>query len=457
MGKNIKILIFFLVLVLVLIIFADSNKKKPLNWRQTYGLNDKIPFGLKVFNDESEGLFKNQNLEKFSETPYEFFYGTNSSVSDSNYYEENVPPVVVDTIDDQFADTITYENESDTVSYNNVSDTLSFDTISVDNSSYEENVIQSVEVRDNKNGTIFAISDFYKFDERSTEELLYYVERGNTVFISSTTMPDILKDSLNFEVMLRNHIETKLKSTLVNSNINFEFDKGASDYYFSKFDKNTTTILGNIHDEKYTLPNFVEIKHGEGKFVLHLQPIAFTNYYLLKNNYKYIETVCSHIDSETIYWSVEGSQESSISDSPLRFIFSQPALKWAWYLGLFGIIIFMLFNAKRRQRIIPITEPVKNTTVEFAKTIGNLYFLEKNHKDIAEKKIVYFLEKIRKEYYLETTVLDETFMNRLHQKTSKDKTDIVKAINKINHIKNSSSLTEKDLVELNTLIEKLNL
>ena len=48
-------------------------------------------------------------------------------------------------------------------------------------------------------------------------------------------------------------------------------------------------------------------------------------------------------------------------------------------------------------------------------------------------------------------------MNRLHQKTSKDKADIVKAINKINYIKNSSSLTEKDLVELNTLIEKLNL
>jgi hypothetical protein len=444
MSKNIKTLIFFLVLVLALIIFADSNKKKPINWSPTYGINDKIPFGLKVFNDEVNGLFKNQNLEKFSETPYEFLYETNSYENDSTYYEENVPPVI---------DTISYDNPSDTIA-SQVIDTLSI----VDTSSYEnEDVIQSVEIRNDKKGTIFSISDFYKFDERSTEELLYFVEEGNTVFISSTTMSDVLKDSLNFDIMLRNHIETKLKSTLVNSNTNFELDKGASDYYFSKFDKNTTKILGNIHDEKYTLPNFIEIKYGEGKFILHLQPIAFTNYYLLKNNYKYIESVCSHVDSETIYWNVEGSQGSSISDSPLRFIFSQPALKWAWYLGLFGIIIFMLFNAKRRQRVIPISEPVKNTTVEFAKTIGNLYFIEKNHKDIAEKKIVYFLEKIRKEYYLETTVLDETFMNRLHQKTSKDKTDIVKAINKINHIKNSSSLTEKDLVELNTLIEKLNL
>lgn len=444
MSKNIKTLIFFLVLVLALIIYADSNKKKPINWSPTYGINDKIPFGLKVFNDEVNGLFKNQNLEKFSETPYEFLYETNSYENDSTYYEENVPPVI---------DTISYDNTSDTIA-SQVIDTLSI----VDTSSYEnEDVIQSVEIRNDKKGTIFSISDYYKFDERSTEELLYFVKEGNTVFISSTTLSDVLKDSLNFDIMLRNHIETKLKSTLVNSNTNFELDKGASDYYFSKFDKKTTTILGNIHDEKYTLPNYIEVKYGEGKFLLHLQPIAFTNYYLLKNNYKYIESVCSHVDSETIYWNVEGSQGSSISDSPLRFIFSQPALKWAWYLGLIGIIIFMLFNAKRRQRVIPISEPVKNTTVEFAKTIGNLYFIEKNHKDIAEKKIVYFLEKIRKEYYLETTVLDETFMNRLHQKTSKDKADIVKAINKINYIKNSSSLTEKDLVELNTLIEKLNL
>lgn len=440
MSKNIKILIFFLVLVLALIIFADSNKSKPINWNPSYGLNDKIPFGLKVFNEESSGLFKNQSLEKFSKTPYELFYNT----SENYKYEENIPPAV---------DTTSYDTVSDTVTYNQ-----EIDTVVIDTNSYEDDTdMANVQVRNNITGTIFSVSDFYKFDDRSTEELLYFVEEGNTVFVSATTMPDILKDTLKFEIKLRNHTDTKLKSTLVNSSINFEFDKGATDSYFSKFDKNTTTILGNIHDENYTLPNFVEIKHGNGKFLLHLQPIAFTNYYLLKNNYKYIESVCSHIDSEKIYWNVEGAEESSISDSPLRFIFSQPALKWAWYISLFGIIFFMIFNAKRRQRVIPISEPIKNTTVEFAKTIGNLYFLEKNHKDIAEKKVVYFLEKIRKEYYLDTTILDETFINRLHQKTSKDKGEIVKAINKINYIKNSSSIAEKDLVELNTLIEKLNL
>lgn len=447
MGKNIKLLIFFLVLVLVLIVFADSNKKKPINWRETYGINDKIPFGLKVFNEEAKALFKNQNLEKFSKTPYEFFYEKNTYDNTTNYTEE-IPPVVVDTISETFVDTITYTDETDTISYNEAVDSFSYEN---------ENPIELAEIRKNRIGTIFSVSDFYKFDDRSTEELLYFVKEGNTLFISATSMPDMFKDSLNLEITFSNRIENKLKNTLVNSTTNFEFDRGASDNYFSKFDKKTTTILGNIHQKNYKLPNFIEVKYGKGKILLHLQPIAFTNYYLLKNNYKYVEAICSHIETENIYWSIEGVEGNTISDSPLRFIFSQPALKWAWYLGLFGLIIFILFNAKRRQRVIPISEPVKNTTVEFAKTIGNLYFLEKNHKDIAQKKVVYFLEKIRKDYYLETTVLDETFINRLHQKTSKNKADIVKVINKINYIKNSSTLSEKDLVELNTVIEKLNL
>ena len=296
MGKSIKILVFFLVLVLMLIIFADSTKKKPIDWTPTYGVNDKIPFGLKVFNVEAEGLFKNQKIEKFSETPYEFFYDV-TTFNENDYNDENSYPV--DSIA-TIVDSTTYSEDADTLSYE-VADTVAYDVS--DTTAYE--TTSSVAIRNDKRGALFSVSDFYKFDDKSTEELLYFVEKGNTVFISATTMPDILRDSLNFEIILRNHIENKLKSTLVHSNINFEFDKGASDYYFSKFDKKTTTILGNIHDEKYTLPNFIEIKYGEGKFLLHLQPIAFTNYYLLKNNHKYIEAVCAHIDSKNIYWNAD--------------------------------------------------------------------------------------------------------------------------------------------------------
>ena len=75
------------------------------------------------------------------------------------------------------------------------------------------------------------------------------------------------------------------------------------------------------------------------------------------------------------------------SDSPLRFIFSQPSLKWAWLLALFFIITFMLFNAKRRQRAIKIITPLRNTTVQFTKTVANLYYESKDHTNIIDKKM----------------------------------------------------------------------
>ena len=54
----------------------------------------------------------------------------------------------------------------------------------------------------------------------------------------------------------------------------------------------------------------------------------------------------------------------------------------------------MIFNAKRRQRVVPIINPLPNTTLDFTKTIGNLYYQEGNHQNIVDKKIIYFLEKI---------------------------------------------------------------
>jgi len=117
--------------------------------------------------------------------------------------------------------------------------------------------------------------------------------------------------------------------------------------------------------------------------------------------------------------------------------------------------IFMIFNAKRRQRIIPIKVPLQNTTVDFTKTIGNLYLQEGNHHIIIDKKIIYFLEKIRTDYLIDTFHLDETFINRLHQKTGKDKADIENIVRLIKRHRNNLPSTEKDVIEISKAIDKL--
>ena len=158
-----------------------------------------------------------------------------------------------------------------------------------------------------------------------------------------------------------------------------------------------------------------------------------------------------------IFWFIKNQDGQVISKSPMRYILNQPALKSAWYVFLIGTLIFMFFNAKRKQRIIPIKKPLPNTTVDFTKTIGNLYYQEGDHDNIINKKIVYFLEKIRNTYLIDTNKqLDEEFIKKLHLKSGKEISDIQRAIFLINSYRNNPNTSiEEDLIQMNKAIEKI--
>jgi len=97
-----------------------------------------------------------------------------------------------------------------------------------------------------------------------------------------------------------------------------------------------------------------------------------------------------------------------------------------------------------------------NTTVEFAKTIGNLYYQEGAHHTVINRKIVYFLEKVRNDYHIDTTKLDEAFIEKLHQKSGKPLADIEQAIFLVNqHRKSPHTAVEEDLIKINTALEKI--
>ena len=85
--------------------------------------------------------------------------------------------------------------------------------------------------------------------------------------------------------------------------------------------------------------------------------------------------------------------------SIFRYIFTQPALTWAYYLVLIGLLFYALFAGKRTQRVIPVVEPPRNTSLEFAQTVGRLYFQQGDHDNLARKKIQYFLAGLRERYH----------------------------------------------------------
>ncbi|MGB5931164.1 MAG: DUF4350 domain-containing protein, partial [Cyclobacteriaceae bacterium] len=156
---------------------------------------------------------------------------------------------------------------------------------------------------------------------------------------------------------------------------------------------NGSVLAGTATDD----PVIVYCPIGKGSITVSVAPIAFTNYnLLLEDNYKYALLALSGLPADKpVYYNnyfLRGGSQSN--QSSLRYIMSQPPLKNAWYLIIALLIVFAIFNAKRRQRIIPVIEPPRNTSLEFTETIGRLYYQRGDHANMARKKIDYFLEYV---------------------------------------------------------------
>lgn len=92
---------------------------------------------------------------------------------------------------------------------------------------------------------------------------------------------------------------------------------------------------------------------------------------------------------------------------------------------------------------------LKNATVAFTQTIGDLYYQNGNFTNIILKKITFFLEFVRTRYYLETATLNEQFIDKLALKSSNSKEDTKAIIDYITYLKSKTAHTEQELIELN--------
>ena len=114
----------------------------------------------------------------------------------------------------------------------------------------------------------------------------------------------------------------------------------------------------------------------------------------------------------------------------------------------------MIFKGKRKQRIIPIIQPPQNMSLEFARTLGRLYFNSGNNRDIALKKFSYFCDYLRSKFYLKNISGDEEFCKHLAERSGVN-IDTVKNIFKYaNSIKNKANTFDEDLIFFNSMIEE---
>lgn len=295
-----------------------------------------------------------------------------------------------------------------------------------------------------------------EIDQESAKKILEQVSKGSDAMIVSTIFPKILADTLKFRT--REYVEQLDKLKLTDRKFKSDsliLDKRPSNMVFDNPNEDSE-VLGFVgSDEMMPSSNFIKVKWGRGNFYLHSEPLILTNYYLIKPGSEvYVENVFSYLPDRRTIWFTDATSESS--SSPLRFILSQPPLRYAWWLFLAALLMFVVFNVKRRQRIIPIIQPLPNKSVEFVRSIGNLYLQEGDFHDMMAKKAQYFLHRVRTELLLDTRIPDENFAAKLSLKTGTDINDVEKALVLIGKAQDPyAQVTKEDLMIMNTLLDKI--
>ena len=142
-------------------------------------------------------------------------------------------------------------------------------------------------------------------------------------------------------------------------------------------------------------------------------------------------------------------QEAQNSKAPAQRL----ADRAAFWLVLLLFLLIYLFESKRRQRIIPVSKPNKNSSLDFVKTVGRLYYQYHDNKNLGQKMTAHLFDHIRTRYNLSTTVLDENFVNQLAYKSGYDKEKVHQMVYRAKMINDFPEISDHDLSEFHKQTE----
>ncbi len=312
------------------------------------------------------------------------------------------------------------------------------------------------------------LSKSYYTSDRDAQSLLDFVYKGNTAFISAENFDDSLMSKLYCK-KVSNYIDPSYEnlqktSTSYSSKIALYKDSFSYFYlpftnYFDSINNSYARVVGYNKNGKTNMFAFL---WGKGRFYFQCEPKAFSNYFLLSNNnYKYMQQALQMLPAypQNVYWDNYYAKKNYVSStnkngSSLSEIFKNPPLKTAFLIVVALLLLYILFNSKRRQRIIPIEKPTENTSIAFAEAIAGLYLSKKDNKIIADKIITYFNEHVRTKYFLNINVNDSTYADVLSKKSAVSYETTKELSNIIIKINTSLKVSDEQLLLLNGLVEK---
>ena len=392
-----KKIIYIVCLLALFLLLYWNNKNVPVQyvWKPTYNINDKQPFGASAFDELLKASWK----------------------------------------------------KAYTHSYESIQD------------------LSGSESFDDKN--LLIIAESFQATDEEIDELFNFVKRGGNTLIVARYFALELCHKLDF------YSEYDFISGL---STNLSLEEKFNTFRFCAPDKNEETyripastgsvyFTCNYKNEAYRDSVFTVAECDTGKIVtlryqmrkgnllLSCNPDIFTNYGILNDSYnQYIWNTLAYLQDKplirTEYYQVGSQYEES--QSPFRYLLSIRSLRWAFYITLIAVCIFMIFTAKRKQRPIPVVKPPANKMLDFVRSIAALYIRKNNNADVVLKKYIYWADGIKRNDGIDiiNEKHDADFFERFAAKTGQT-TDYVRNLFRyLDKIDEDTNVSDSQMIEL---------
>ena len=424
-------------------VVVESHRPKPLDWTPTYINTDKIPYGTYALFDQLPHLLGTDSIEVVRLPAYNQLTGLSL---------DDIPP------------TRQGHRISAVIKAAHDSAGNAANTSAAADASELSAATAALPLREGLRANYLFVNNVFGNDPLDGRALLALARRGNAVFITAEDLNGAFADSLGVRVeRLTPRIRPSAGNVLGPDSVELRFTNPAlaaghcwlpgtaAEYRFVLKPGHAGHTLATDARGRAV---YVELLVGRGHLYFCAVPAAFSNRYFLQPRRRpFAVAALRYLPARRTFWDEYQKQGPAGEQSLLRVLVAHEPLRLAYFITLAGAVLFVLTGARRRQRIIPILNPLPNTTLLFTRTVAGLYRQGRSHGLIAEKKVSLFVDYLRTRFQEPSPDFgDEQFRERLSQKSGVPRPRVDELLRLVNFARTAPQMTDAQLLQLSTAV-----
>jgi hypothetical protein len=441
----------------------EYYRPKPLDWTPTLSNKDKIPYGTFALYDVLPQLLRTDAVESVRLPVYNQFFDADEPEADEPETDESDEPRVDTT---EVAPAATEAPTPDSAVNAPAPSTEAAEPNTTNHTAAVEAPTPSLP---RQLTNYLFINNFFNASKPEAQALLAFAAAGNDVFITTSFLggrdgssltdslgvrlveadSSLVKPSLRARDSVRVHM---LNPALRNIGLSLPADAART-----RLAVQAGRAGATLAADQQGRAVLIRLDHGRGHIYLCSVPLAFSNYYVLRPRSRpFALAALSYLPAGRPVWWDEYQKQGRVGEqSVVRVLLAHESLRTAYYLLLATTLLFVLVEARRRQRIIPVLKPLPNTTLLFTRTVAGLYRQGNNHGRIAEKKVGLFLDYLRTRFHEPTPDLsDAAFRERLSQKAGLPPARVDELVRLINLARTAPVVNDQQLLTLSRAIHE---